>query len=220
MSDASSTAPNVALLEALDAARTYAYYRAHLSALLTEDKTMGPNQGGLYLEIARLNQARMDRLDKRARITPGLEAVLGGLRRDYVFLVLSEGWCGDAAQSVPVMNWLAEASPRIELRVALRDKHPALMDQYLTNGGRSIPKLLILDAETSSVLADWGPRPLVAQALTLRYLRKPEPKEDYHAHHMELHRWYARDKTVSTQAELGALLSWQEGEALGSQGDS
>ena len=205
-------APDAALLDALAAARTYADYRAHLSALLADDKTTGPKQGGLYLEIARLNQARMDRLDKRPRLTIESGALLSGLRRDYVFLVLSEGWCGDAAQSVPVMNWLAEASPRIELRVALRDEHPALIDQYLTNGGRSIPKLLILDADTKAVLADWGPRPLVAQALTLRDLRKPEPKEDYHAHHMELHRWYARDKTVSTQGELVALLGWLEGE--------
>ena len=219
MPSATAPAHDAALLGALRDARPYADYRAHLSDLLAQGKTTGPNQSELYLEIARLNQSRMDRLDKRPRLTPELGALLSGLRRDYLFLVLSEGWCGDAAQSVPVMNWLAEASPRIALRVALRDEHPALMDQYLTNGGRSIPKLLMLDAQASEVLADWGPRPLVAQALTLRYLRKPEPKEDYRAHHMELHRWYARDKTASTQAELGALLSWLEGEALGSQGE-
>ena len=201
------------LQTALAEARAYADYRAHLAALLAEGKTTGPNQSALYLEIARLNQARMDRLDKRARLTPALAGLLAELRRDYRLLALSEGWCGDAAQSLPVINWMAEASPRIELGVVLRDEHPALMDRFLTDGGRSIPKLLIVDPGTGEVLADWGPRPLVAQAISRRYRRRPEPKEDYRTHHAELHRWYARDKTISTQAELAALLAWLEGEA-------
>ena len=196
------------LQAALAAARSYPDYRAHLAGLLDEGRTTGPNQSPLYLEIARLNQARMDRLDKRPRLTPALQALLADLTRDYTFLVLSEGWCGDAAQSVPVMNWMAEATPRVTLSVVLRDEHPELMDQFLTDGGRSIPKLLIVDPVTEEVLADWGPRPLVAQAISKRYRRRPEPKEDYQTHHTELHRWYARDKTVSTQGELGSLLTW------------
>lgn len=199
---------------ALASAKTYPDYREHLRRLLGEGRTTGPNQGPLYLEIARLNQSRMDRLDKRARLTAAMTALLTDLRRDYVFLVLSEGWCGDAAQSVPVLHWMAEASARITLKVVLRDEHPELMDQYLTDGGRSIPKLLIVDPASGEVLADWGPRPLVAQAISKRYRRKPAPKEDYQAHHMELHRWYARDKTASTQAELLALLEWLEEEAV------
>ena len=55
--------------------------------------------------------------------------------------------------------------------------------------------------------------------MSRRYRRKPAPKEDYETHQMELHRWYARDKTASTQAELLALLSWLEGDAS-EEGDS
>ena len=201
------------LAAALAAASTYPAYRAHLAQLLSEGRTTGPNQSARYVEITRLNEARMDRLDKHPRLTPALAALLAGLRRDYTFLVLSEGWCGDAAQSLPVMHWMAEATPRITLRVVLRDEHPALMDLFLTDGGRSIPKLLIVDPATEEVLADWGPRPLVAQAISKRYRRRPAPKEDYEAHQLELHRWYARDKTASAQAELAALLTWLEGDA-------
>ena len=200
---------------ALAAARTYAEYRAHLAALLEEGRTTGDNQSDFYVEIARLNHSRMDRLDKRSRLTDDLQTLLANLRRDYVFLVLSEGWCGDAAQTLPVMNWMAEASPQVTLRVVLRDEHLSLMDEYLTNSGRSIPKLLILDAKTEAVLADWGPRPLVAQALAMRYKRKPAPKEDYATYQKALHTWYARDKTRSTQQELGSLLGWLEQESVG-----
>lgn len=196
--------------EAFLNAYSYPAYRQHLQHLLDQGLTTGPNQGEFYLEIARLNQSRMDRLDKRNRLVPAFMEMLKSLKRRYHLLVLSEGWCGDAAQTVPVLNWIAETSPNIELKVVLRDEHLDIMDQFLTNGGRSIPKVLFIDALTNEVLADWGPRPLVAQAMSMHYKRKPEPKEDYATHHMELHRWYAHDKTLSTQAELMSLFAWLE----------
>ena len=198
------------LAAALAAARPYPAYRRHLTALLGEGRTTGPNPSEAYLEFARLNEARMDRLDRRPRLRDDLRALLGDLRRGYRLLALSEGWCGDAAQTLPVWQWVAEASPRVTLAVALRDEHPDLMDGYLTDGGRSIPKVLFLDAATDEVLADWGPRPLVAQAMSRAYRRRPEPKPAYEEHQRELHRWYARDKTASTQAEILALLRWLE----------
>ena len=76
------------------------------------------------------------------------------------------------------------------------------MDHFLTDGGRSIPKLILLDANTLQVLGDWGPRPAVAQRLSMDYKYKPTPKEDYETHHQELHTWYARNKTLDTQLEL------------------
>ena len=201
------------LARALAAVESYPAYRQHLRDLLAEGRTTGDNQSPAYVAFAELNEARMDRLDRRPRLSDDFRQMLAGLQRDYLLLVLSEGWCGDAAQTVPVMHWMAEASPRVELRVALRDEHPELIDQYLTNGGRSIPKLLFLDAQTHEVLADWGPRPLVAQAIAMRYKRTPEPRPAYEEVQRELHTWYARDKTRSTQGELHALLGWLEGEA-------
>lgn len=198
------------LARALAAAESYPAYRQHLRDLLAEGRTTGTNQSPAYVAFAELNEARMDRLDRRSRLTDEFRELLSGLQRDYLLLVLSEGWCGDAAQTVPVMNWMAEASPRVELRVALRDEHLELMDGYLTDGGQSIPKLLFLAADTREVLADWGPRPLVAQAMMRRYKRLPEAQRDYEAFQRELHGWYARDKTRSTQGELAAMFGWVE----------
>ena len=199
------------LQTALNSARPYPVYRQYLTDLLEkEGRTTGANQSELYLKIAALNQSRMDRLDRKHKLTPEFTALLSSLKRNYLLLVLTEGWCGDAAQSVPVLNWIAEASPRVNLVCALRDENLPLMDQYLTNIGRSIPKVFFLDPATHEVLADWGPRPLVAQTMSMLYKRKPEPKEDYETHHLELHTWYARDKTQSTQAELLSLFEWLE----------
>ena len=199
------------LQTALRSARPYPVYRQFLTNKLeNEGKTTGDNQSELYLRIANLNQSRMDRLDRKHRLTEDLTTTLASLKHNYTLLVLTEGWCGDAAQIVPVLQWLDEASPRVQLLCALRDENLGLIDQYLTNGGRSIPLVLFLNPNTEEVLASWGPRPLVAQAMSMHYKRKPAPKEDYEEHHKELHTWYARDKTVSTQYELNELFNWLE----------
>ena len=199
------------LQTAIRSARPYPVYRQFLTTKLeNEGKTTGDNQSDLYIRIAHLNQSRMDRLDRKHRLTDELATTLAELKHNYTLLVLTEGWCGDAAQIVPVLQWLDEASPRVQLLCALRDANLGLIDQYLTNGGRSIPLVLFLDPASEEVLASWGPRPLVAQAMSMHYKRKPAPKEDYEEHHKELHTWYARDKTVSTQYELNELFKWLE----------
>ncbi len=61
-------------------------------------------------------------------------------------LVLAEDWCGDASNTIPVLAKVAEQVPGLELRVLRRDEHPEVMDRYLTNGARSIPIVIALDA--------------------------------------------------------------------------
>jgi hypothetical protein len=197
--------------KALADSRPYPEYRQFLTELLATGKTTGPNQSELYLKIADLNQSRMDRLDKKPRFIPETEALLSELKGNYTLLVLTEGWCGDAAQIVPFLNHLDEASDKLDLRLILRDEYTELMDNFLTDGGRSIPKVIVLNPDTNEVLGDWGPRPTAAQKLSMDYKYKPEPKEDYEAHHAEVHTWYARDKTKSTQAELVAFFRGLDG---------
>ncbi|MEM9921353.1 MAG: thioredoxin family protein [Bacteroidota bacterium] len=194
----------------LENAMSYPAYRQLLTDLLAEGKTTGPNQSDFYIEIAKLNQRRMDRLDKRVKLSEALEQQLKSLQKSYLLLTLTEGWCGDAAQSMPVINQLAENSDKVELKVVLRDEHTALMDQFLTDGGRSIPKVIVLDTETNEVLGAWGPRPAPAQKLAMDYKYKPVPKEPYEEFNVALHTWYARDKTQTTQSELLNLFSTLE----------
>ncbi|MEL7159410.1 MAG: thioredoxin family protein [Bacteroidota bacterium] len=191
---------------ALEAAYTYPEYRTHLTALLADGKTTGPNQTETYLSAATINQSRMDRLDRKARFTDGMTATLAGLDRSYLLLALTEGWCGDAAQLLPLVNHMAQASDRLELKLVLRDEHPELMDHFLTDGGRGIPKVLFLDPVSRAVLMDWGPRPAPAQEMAMDYKYQRGAIMDYDTYNKALHTWYARDKTLTAQAELVALL--------------
>ena len=195
--------------ERLATAYSYAAYRQLLDQLLAAGKTTGPQQSPELLAYAQLNEQRMSRLDKTVKLRPELATAAASLRENYVWLILTEGWCGDAAQTVPVMEAVAQASAG-HLRTAylLRDDNPDLIDQYLTNGSRSIPKLVMLRADTLTEVAHWGPRPAEAQALITRLKAEGMAHDDFIK---ELHTWYAHDRTQATQHELLGLLGAMEG---------
>lgn len=186
--------------ETIDQAFTYEQFRNLLDTLWEAGKTTGTNQSEAMLNYAKINQQRMKRLEKTTKLSDEVLAAAQQLERKVVWLVLSEGWCGDGAQSLPVINKIAEASPNIELRLLLRDENLEIMDAHLTNGGRSIPKLIALDAETLEELGTWGPRPAEAQQIVLEY------KEKGISHSEPLHKWYALDKTKAIQREMAELI--------------
>lgn len=185
---------------------SYSEYRTFVSELVAQGKTTGPNQSEFYVEITRLNHSRMTRLDKKARFTSELEASLSELTKKYTFLVLTEAWCGDAAQTTPLLNHMAKATDHIDLHFVLRDEYPELTNHFLTDGSRSIPKVIIQNRDTQEVLGSWGPRPAPAQEMAMAYKHKPAPKEDYNTFNTALHKWYAKDRTETTQEELTALI--------------
>lgn len=191
---------------ALDSSLSYPDYRQLLRDLLAEGKTTGPNQTATYLDAAVINQSRMDRLDRKARFLPEMEAAIAAIDRPLLLLTITEGWCGDAAQIVPLINHMAEASPHVEHRLILRDEHLELMDHFLTDGGRGIPKTLFLDPVAHAFLGDYGPRPAPAQAMAMDYKYQRGEYTDYDEYNKALHTWYARDKTKTLQAELVDLL--------------
>ena len=120
-----------------------------------------------------------------------------------IWLIITEGWCGDAAQNIPTIEKIAAQSENIETRYILRDENLELMDNYLTNNARSIPKLIALDADNLEVVGTWGPRPQISmdyfQELKNQGLEKPEIME-------KLQRWYIADKEHSIQTEFENLL--------------
>ncbi|WP_375435246.1 thioredoxin family protein [uncultured Hymenobacter sp.] len=194
--------------ERLQAAHTYASYRQLIDGLLAQDLTTGPQQSDKLTEYTRLNVQRMQRIDKVVRVLPELQAALANLRQEYIGLVITEGWCGDAAQIVPVLEAVAQASVgKLSTRYLLRDDNLDLIDQYLTNGTRSIPKLVVLRADTLTEVAGWGPRPVPAQALLLDLKAQGATHEEYAE---KIHGWYAQNKTQATQQELLALIQGLE----------
>jgi hypothetical protein len=113
-------------------------------------------------------------------------------------LVLAEDWCGDASNTIPILAKLSDLAPGIELRILRRDEHPDVMDQYLTNGARSIPVVIALDRDFRE-LGHWGPRPRLLQEWVLEERKKGTPKDQLYP---EVRRWYARDAGETTLQEV------------------
>jgi hypothetical protein len=112
-------------------------------------------------------------------------------------LVIAEDWCGDASNTVPIIAKLADMAPGLELRVLARDENPALMDEYLTDGSRSIPIVIALN-DRFQELGHWGPRPSQLQAWVIGNLRTTPKAELY----PQVRKWYARDRGETTVREV------------------
>jgi len=187
----------------------YLTYRLLVDDLLLEGKTTGPDNSEAMLQYSKMNVQRMSRIDKTAVLNESLMSTISGLTKNYKFLVITEGWCGDAAQIIPVFNKIStESLGKIALRFVLRDKNLPLIDAHLTNGGRAIPVLIILNENADQVLATWAPRPQVLQGLLSEWKKETSEMSILSE---KLHGWYAKDKTQTTQAELTSLLKGLEG---------
>jgi hypothetical protein len=163
-----------------------------------------PHEEDPYAQYLVINQQRVKRIKQRLHLEPETEMAALNAKPGTKWLILNEHWCGDGAQIVPVQAAIALASKgRIEARVLFRDQNLELMDQFLTNGGRSIPKTIQLDSEFR-VTTSWGPRPAEAQELVMRVKADPERA---HLYSEELHKWYAVDRQQAIQSELRMLLS-------------
>lgn len=193
--------------ELLASAMTYSQYVTLSTDLLADGRTTSDDPHYNTPEIlgyAKLNLQRMRRLDKTIALQPAVVQALARIAQPIIWLVLTESWCGDAAQLVPLFNRMAEQSEHITLRFILRDKNPDVMEAYLTNGGRSIPKLIGFRSSDWQELGTWGPRPQPLQQLMDEWKAQQIPwQESLEA----VQRWYNTDQTVSAQLELLPLLA-------------
>ena len=156
-----------------------------------------------YAQYIPMNLQRSKRILKTFQLQDSLKVTLKKLNHKINWLVISEHWCGDASQIMPVIHSIANASEgKINLKIVYRDSSE-LINHHLTNDGKSIPKIVQLDEEFN-FLKEWGPRPILAQQLIEELKSKetalPEVIE-------KIHKWYADDKTGSTQKEIEELLS-------------
>ena len=187
-------------------ALTYEQYRALIDGLLVQGKTTGTNHSEAMLEYTAMNVRRMNRWDKTAVVSSELREKMENITVPQVWLVLTEAWCGDAAQSIPFLAKLSDYSDKVDLRLILRDDHPDIMDAYLTDGGRSIPKLVALQQDNLEELFTWGPRPQLLQQKFLAYRDAPDGVSQ--AEFIEsMHLWYARDKQATMDAEFLSLIA-------------
>jgi thiol-disulfide isomerase/thioredoxin len=187
----------------INKAFSYSSYRNLLDELLKENKTTGDDQSQDMLNYAKLNMQRMKRIDKTIQLTEDIKKTVSELLHKITWLVITEGWCGDASQIVPVLAKIAEEFPdKIELKLILRDENPEIMDNYLTNGTRSIPKVIFLDSNLNEITT-WGPRPKKGQDI-INNMKAMGYGYDYWKG--ELHTWYTFDKQKTIQAEMNEVL--------------
>lgn len=189
--------------EHLAKAVSYTQYRELIDTLLAENKTTGINHSEDMVEYTRLNMHRMLRMEKTINLDDELIQVLLSVQTKMIWVILTEAWCGDAAQNLPGLVKIADASPLIDVKLLLRDENPELMDAYLTNGTRSIPKLIALDATTLEEIGTWGPRPDPAQQLVVELKQQQTPFKEFAE---KLHGWYAKDRSQTLQNEFKVLL--------------
>lgn len=195
----------VSIAKAIFHGYSYSEYRQIVSDLLQEGKSTGNEQSEDLTHYSSLNETRMNRLDKTIKISDETINGLKSLQNDSIWLVIAEGWCGDAAQLLPIFNKMSLASEgKIEMKIVLRDEHLELMDHFLTNNARAIPKLIVIDKNTYEALAHWGPRPKEATNLIVNYKKEHGVVDE--TIKTELQLWYLHDKGYSTQVEIMDMM--------------
>jgi thiol-disulfide isomerase/thioredoxin len=189
------------IAKALFNSHSYFEYRKLITDLLKEEKSTGSEQSSSLTNYSLLNETRMNRLEKTLKITPDNAQSLKSLKNEYIWMVISEGWCGDSAQLIPVFDkMVAESDGKIDMKIVLRDENEELMNLFLTNKAKSIPKLIVINKETGGALAHWGPRPKGAADLINNYKKEHGALDETAKTDLQL--WYFHDKGLSTQSEV------------------
>jgi len=184
---------------------TYDAFKTLVDSIVKQGKSTGNDPENESLaNYSKLTYARIKRNDKTVKINADSIEKVKTISKPITWVVLTESWCGDAGQTLPVINKVAELNPNIDLKILLRDDNDELMNEFLTNGGKAIPKLIAYDSESKKVINTWGPRPSEATKLVNDYKEAhgkltPEFKQD-------LQVWYNKDKGQNTVEDLLNLL--------------
>lgn len=171
--------------------------------LVKEKGTTGENKSDAYVNYTKLSFSRMKRILKTTVLSDEVTKAITQITKPITLLVLNESWCGDAAQSIPVFEKMIALNSNINIRFLIRDENLGVMDQYLTNGSRSIPKLIALN-DNLKELGTWGPQPQFLKDWYATHQENPtmeikELKEQFQM-------WYTKDKGQTLQIEMMDLL--------------
>lgn len=172
------------------------------------NKTSNPIPEGIseedihLLEYTKLNIKRSERVEKTYTVGEELKEKLLKISSPQIWMVITEAWCGDSAQNLPYIAKMAAINPLIDFKIILRDENPDIMDEYLTNGTKSIPILVAFD-ESGNELFKWGPRPVEAADLVKNAKAEGKSKDQFIE---ELHLWYGRNRGKALESEFLKLI--------------
>lgn len=180
---------------------TFDNYIKHFEQVLEDKNPKAPYDNPDYHNYTKLNWSRLNRWFKVGKIDEEIKTKIKAIKEDQKWVLIVEPWCGDAAHSTPFIKMLSDLNPKIHLEIQLRDEGSEI-DNYLTNGGKSIPKLIIRNQQGKD-LAVWGPRPKDCQAV---YSELHAKKAKFEEIKIALQKWYNENKGVDIQKELFALI--------------
>jgi hypothetical protein len=183
---------------------SYEEYSKQIDLLVKGGDTTGPEKSTSRISYTKLNRQRMARLDKTTELSEAVKQAAARNGTQMIWLVITESWCGDAAQNIPIIEKIAAESDIIETRYILRDENLELMDRFHENGARSIPRLIALDRKGLAVLGTWGSRP---SALKEYYVKMKSQQLEKAEIGELLQRWYNEDKGRSLQNEFYELIN-------------
>ena len=186
--------------------RTFSYqeYQELITDLVGKGLTSGSNQSEKLTHFTKLNFQRLKRVYKTLQLSDEVVNAARNVQSEMLWVVIVESWCGDVPQNLPFMEAISKLSDKIKLKIILRDENPAVMDQFLTNGTRSIPKLICFDPDTFKIGGTWGPRPAGAIELVKDLLKDPEVTPDMRKEAVQ--RWYLQNRGEQLQSELCSLI--------------
>lgn len=187
--------------------RTYSY-KEYMELTETYSKlgeTSGNEKTEDKISVTKLNFVRMTRMNKTVKVDEQLIEVIRNFPGKQCWTVITEAWCGDGAQNIPALAKIAEASDgKINFQLVFRDDNPSFMNQYLTNGGQAIPKLIARN-ESGADLFCWGPRPAGASAIMQNWKANPQgvAKSEVMT---TMHKWYIQNNHQDLMNEIRMLI--------------
>jgi hypothetical protein len=188
----------------------FSSYQTAFRNIIENPAPPAPYDNPDYLGYVKLNWSRQQRWLKTGVISEPLQTTMRNIHEEQRWIIITEPWCGDAAHIVPFLEKIAALNPRITTTYQLRDSPPFLIRQYLTNGSKSIPKLIVRNNEGTDLFT-WGPRPAGCQ---LVYDDLKATNAGFEQMKTALQKWYNTDKGVSLQEELLAAIEGAASQAV------
>lgn len=173
-------------------------YLSSFEDILSRKLTKKPYDNEAYIEYVKLNKSRMNRWLRTGLLKGSTQQTIEKISEVQNWYIITEPWCGDAAHSVPFIYLLSELNQNIKLTLILRDSEPEWIERYLTNGSRSIPKLIVRNNYDEDLFT-WGPRPKECQLLISELKKQQISDEDIKTRAQE---WYNKNKGISLQEEI------------------
>jgi len=100
---------NIITRDLIANAMNYESYRTLVRNRIENNQSTGNDHSEMMVGFTTMNERRMKRLDRTVKLLPEAISKLEEISTPKIWLVLTEGWCGDAAQTVPIMVKMANS---------------------------------------------------------------------------------------------------------------